>query len=74
MVRRTAKWTGEALDHPRLWPVVEALAAKLLTVKTRLSGPAAVRIMRQAWGGGCLPYREMGPKWRRRFSVKMKAD
>lgn len=65
-------WTEEALSHPRLWGVVEALANRLQTVKTLISGAAIIEIMENAWGKSPEPYRgaawmQMGYKWRRRF-------
>jgi hypothetical protein len=69
-IRRMASWTDEALSHPRLWGVIEALAEKLAAVKYRMGGTRACRIMNKAWGHEtALPYLEMGPKWRRRFSM-----
>lgn len=71
MVRRMASWTDEALSHPRLWAVVEALSEQLLTVKTRMCGKRARRIMDKAWGENpLLPYMEMGQLWRRRFPLQ----
>jgi hypothetical protein len=68
MVRVIAGWTDEALAHPRLWAVVEALGEELLAIKTRMSGKCACQIMEKAWGGNdALPYMEMGAVWRRRF-------
>jgi hypothetical protein len=69
-IRRLAAWTDEALSHPRLWAVVEALAEQLQTVKTRMFTRRICHITRTAWGDlGFPPYRSMGPKWRRRFSL-----
>ena len=70
MLRRMASWTDEALSHPRLWGVVEALAEQLATVKGRMSGHKAYLIMKEAWGEGTLPYLEMGRRWRRRFCLR----
>jgi hypothetical protein len=67
MLRTVARWTDEALDHPQLWKVVEALTEELVTVKTRMSGNRVERIIRRAWGHGS--YLEMGPQWRRRFAA-----
>jgi hypothetical protein len=69
LLRQMARWTDEALAHPRLWAVVVALAERLATAKRRMSGDTVCRIMDGAWGKGTLPYIEMGSKWRRRFSV-----
>jgi len=72
LLRRMAAWTDEALAHPRLWAVVAALAEQLLTVKTRMSGKRAQRIMADAWGEGAgPPVMEMGPQWQRRFYIKL---
>jgi hypothetical protein len=71
MLRRMASWTDEAVSHPQLWALVEALAAQLLAAKTRISGNRAERIMDDAWRGPSgLPYMEMGQRWKRRFSIK----
>jgi hypothetical protein len=72
-LRRMAFWTDEALNHPWLWAVVEALAERLQTVKTRISGGQAVDIMAKAWpwAGDKLPFVEMGQEWRRRFAVEV---
>lgn len=70
-VQRMSSWTDEALGQPRLWAVVEALAERLQTVKTRMSGGRVEKIMTKAWGGPYgLPYMDMGRKWRRRFAVQ----
>jgi ribosomal protein L39E len=71
MVHRMASWADEALCDPRLWAAVKALGEELLTVKTRMCGNGICRIMDNAWGEEiALPYMEMGPTWRRRFSCK----
>ena len=67
-LRQMAAWTDEALSHPRLWGVVVALAEQLATAK-KIGGNRVCRIMDGAWKEACLPYMEMGPKWRRRFSI-----
>lgn len=70
-LERMAVWTDEALSHPRMWAVVEALAERLQTIKTRLSAQAAIKIMSAAWGESTgLPYLQIGPDWEQRFPVK----
>ena len=74
MIRRVATWTDEALSHPRMWAVVEALAAQLMNIKTRMSGRRAERIMLRAWGVlyEGIPFLTMGRKWKRRFTINLK--
>jgi len=69
-LRRMAQWTDEALSHPQVWAVVEALADRLQSTKTRLSGSSANRIMDRAWGlPGTFPLAHMGRTWRRRLGL-----
>jgi hypothetical protein len=69
MLRKMAAWTDEAILHPRLWAVIDALAKQLVTVKKRMGGIKAYRIMEKAWGENTgLPYMDMGRQWRRRFT------
>lgn len=71
-LKRMATWTDEAFAEPRLAAAVDALADRLVRVKTRLDGPAAVRTMDRAWGNPtALPYLELGRKWRRRFAFSL---
>ena len=67
LLRQMASWTDEALDHPRLWAVVESLANRLQTVKTRISGRRVMSIMDKACPDAVLPVMDMGHNWRRRF-------
>lgn len=70
-VKRMASWTEEALADPQLWSVVESLAERLQTVKTRIFGGRVADIMAKAWGEPSgLPWRKMGTKWRRRLTSK----
>lgn len=73
-LRQMAFWTDEALDHPRLWAVVESLAERLQAVKTRISGRRVLDIMEKAWPDAVLPVMEMGQKWRRRFGVTARKE
>ena len=41
-LRRMARWTDEALQYPRLWAVVQALADRLLTVKPDKRNPGFI--------------------------------
>ncbi|MBN2577646.1 MAG: hypothetical protein JXB10_01465 [Pirellulales bacterium] len=70
ILRRLAAWTDEALSHPRLWSVVNALSERLIAVKRRISGGRVCKIMEDAWGEPGLPCMEMGRQWRRRFNMK----
>jgi hypothetical protein len=71
---RACRWTAEAMNHPRLWNTVEALASELQKVKTRIAGQRVRGIMREAWGNDGVPYMEMGRQWRRRFASLFKAE
>ena len=65
-----ASWADEAMSHPKLWCVTEALAERLLAVKRRMPGEQAVQIIEDAWGKAPklgLPFLEMGSQWRSRF-------
>jgi hypothetical protein len=69
-LRRMARWTDEALSHPQVWAVVQALADRLQSTRARLSGSTANRIMDRAWGlPGTFPLLLMGRKWRRRCEL-----
>lgn len=69
LLKRMADWTDEALSHPQLWAVVQALAESLLTTKRRMGASRVCRIMQSAWGNDLpRPYAQMGRKWRRRFA------
>lgn len=70
MLRTAAKWTEEALSHPRLWAVVEALAKRLKRHQT-MAAYVAWQIMGDAFGP-CdgTPYKSFGKQWQRRFSIR----
>lgn len=72
LLRQMAAWTDEALSHPKLWAVVVALAEQLVAIKTRMGGNRVCDIMDNAWKEEAgTPFLDMGPKWQRRFYVKI---
>jgi hypothetical protein len=65
---RMMVWTEQAFEHPQMWAAVESLAERLFSVKTRLSGITACKIMADAFGSKCeCPYLTMGRRWNRRL-------
>ncbi len=71
MLSTLARWTGQMIAEPRVRKVVEVLAHRLMTVKTRLDGSIAMGIMDEAWGEPTigLLHMQLGPKWRRRLPI-----
>ena len=69
-IERLAKLVDEFVREPRLWHVIESLAAKLCEVEGILMGDEARSIMRNAWGDNAIPVKVL-PKWKRRFPLKM---
>jgi hypothetical protein len=79
-LHRMAAWTLDAVTHPRIWPVIAALAERLQSATSRMYRREAYEVMDAAWGEGrktqsyypweremSLPCLSMGPQWRRRF-------
>jgi hypothetical protein len=70
LLRQMAAWTDEVFSHAKVWAVVVALAEQLVGIKTRMCGKRVREIMDNAWNEAGMPCLKIGPKWRRRFSVR----
>lgn len=69
-----ARWTTEAIAEPRLWRVVEAVAARLLRAR-RISGETAFAIADKAWGESTrCPMLKSDRKWKRRLVLKLQPN
>lgn len=68
-LRTVAKWTEDAIFHPKAWPMVEALGARLETQQT-MRASTAIQVMEQAAGDGWnhpVRLHALGRTWKRRI-------
>ena len=70
-LRTIAKWTDEAISHPRVWSMVSALGMKLETQNT-MTASSAIKIIEHACGNERdwnepIRLRRLGPNWKRRL-------
>ncbi len=66
-LKTVADWTFEAIEIPKVWTAIEALADRLQTVQT-MKGSMASRIIERTSGNGWEMIPSLGRKWKRRCS------